>query len=287
MSRIYKPRTFLTPELKRKIVDFYKQGNNKLKCCSEFNVCDASVDKSLKEFYPNRPRRRKYYFNERYFENIDTEAKAYFLGLMVADGTVRPDGTVSIGLQGSDIYILEKLKEEVEFTGNLRMTVMKSGKDFGTLFLCSPIMAKDLAKYGCIPKKSHFTYFPDIPDNLQHHFIRGVFDGDGWCCVNDTTSPVFGVIGNIDLIGRIQDILVQKCNLENKTKLRTDKRNNTPNIVSLCFGGRRNLRRIRNYLYQDATFFLTRKKEKMDSIIPFEPPAKPRCALCDRISTSV
>ena len=29
---------------------------------------------------------RKYKFNENFFESIDTEAKAYFLGLLYADG---------------------------------------------------------------------------------------------------------------------------------------------------------------------------------------------------------
>lgn len=31
---------------------------------------------------------RKHFFNERYFENIDTEEKAYWLGFISADGCI-------------------------------------------------------------------------------------------------------------------------------------------------------------------------------------------------------
>ena len=73
-------------------------------------------------------------YDENYFENIDTPAKAYFLGLMYADGYIshtnyiRKDGTIricyimSISLQEKDKTILEKFREELKRSNNLLYT---------------------------------------------------------------------------------------------------------------------------------------------------------------------
>ena len=51
---------------------------------------------------------RKYSFDEHYFDNIDNEHKAYWLGLLMADGYNHETKTcVSLRLQGQDREILE------------------------------------------------------------------------------------------------------------------------------------------------------------------------------------
>ena len=61
---------------------------------------------------------RKYNFNEHYFDNIDTEHKAYWLGFLYADGN-NSNYTISIVLQERDKYILDKFKEDVRYNGEL------------------------------------------------------------------------------------------------------------------------------------------------------------------------
>ena len=57
----------------------------------------------------------KYSVNDNYFENIDSEDKAYFLGFMMADGNLSKGQhteeyiRVNLHLQVSDIEILEKV----------------------------------------------------------------------------------------------------------------------------------------------------------------------------------
>ena len=93
----------------------------------------------------------------------------------------------------------------------------------------------------------------------------------------------FGIIGNILLISKIQQILILNCDLP-QTSLQIDKRHNTPNIVTVGYGGTNQICRIRNYLYTNATFFLQRKYDKMFSIVPFQLPEKPPCSVCGRPS---
>lgn len=53
---------------------------------------------------------RKYKLNENYFDKIDIEEKAYFLGLLYADGyifTLRSNKYVRLQLQKIDKHILE------------------------------------------------------------------------------------------------------------------------------------------------------------------------------------
>ena len=54
--------------------------------------------------------KRKLKFNENYFEKIDSEQKAYFLGLFYADSCVHAKcNSTSISLQKKDINILKSL----------------------------------------------------------------------------------------------------------------------------------------------------------------------------------
>ena len=61
--------------------------------------------------------RKKRLFDSRYFKDIDTKEKAYWLGLLYADGWVvcnKDNGNyeVSIELQRDDRYVLERLNND-------------------------------------------------------------------------------------------------------------------------------------------------------------------------------
>lgn len=121
--------------------------------------------------------KRVYNFNDDYFETIDTEDKAYFLGLLFADGNVyTARNRVQITLANEDIYILNAFANCIKYTGKLYIDREKYSK----LILPSSKMCTDLTKLGCTPNKSLTLQFPtEVPSHLMHHFIRGCFDGDG------------------------------------------------------------------------------------------------------------
>ena len=80
----------ITEELKQEIIKFYKSRPMAMKAvCEKFSLSSPTVGKILKDI----PKYSKAsIFNpeldEKFFSVIDTEEKAYFLGLLISDGNV-------------------------------------------------------------------------------------------------------------------------------------------------------------------------------------------------------
>ena len=219
---------------------------------------------------------KKYTFNERYFDSIDNEHKAYWLGLFMADGyNHESKSCVAIRLQLEDKQILEKLKEELNYTGPIyeftRLTrVNKLNRRYCELYLCSPIFSESLSKIGCIQGKTYLLQFPNLRTDLIQHFIRGYFDGDG--CLSITprkdrkpNSKVyqFNITGKAEFIQKIQEHLCNNCQLTKTTIAGSS--NNFAKIIH--WSGKNVVTRIMNYLYQNSTIYLERKHNKYLELI--------------------
>ena len=131
--------------------------------------------------HENAARRDKIIFNEKYFDIIDTEIKAYFLGLIYADGYITTSKkdyyTFGIALKESDRHILELLKEELKWPRDLYYS--KNTKSYKLVLSTKPIVMA-LLKLGVKFNKSYKELsIPKIDKKLLPCFIKGVFDGDG------------------------------------------------------------------------------------------------------------
>lgn len=129
--------------------------------------------------------------NHDIFENIDTEQKAYWLGMLYADGYIKTRKNINsiqicLGLKILDSYHVEKFSKFVESSLPLKTRSTKLGTDQAMVAVSSVKMGKDLIRHGCVPRKSLILKPPTkttLPDNLNRHFIRGFFDGDGCICI--------------------------------------------------------------------------------------------------------
>jgi hypothetical protein len=138
--------------------------------------------------------------NINYFENIDTKGKAYFLGLVAADGCVyikknKIKGnrySLTISLKEEDRYILEIFKDELNYKGELKYLPSKkisvnNSKEYTSspgylLLISNKKIVTDLLNLGINNNKSELGFNFDllnIKEDLVSHFIRGYFDGDG------------------------------------------------------------------------------------------------------------
>ena len=130
--------------------------------------------------------KRIYTLNEDYFENIDNEYKAYMLGFIYADGNIQKDkNRLRITLKHDDIKILETFKDQLNYSGDIKVRELKSktrdtkGYIIAELSIMSKKLIQDLNKHGVFPNKTFSINYPNIPKHLDKHFIRGFFDGDG------------------------------------------------------------------------------------------------------------
>lgn len=131
--------------------------------------------------------KRKKPVNEKYFSNIDSVNKAWLMGFLMADGTIRKDkNEIKIGLSSVDREILEKIKEEVNISRDILDTVTQKGFYVSELTWSSKQQKEDLAKYGIVNNKTYLEVrLPDFNDEkLILAFILGYFDGDGSFSVN-------------------------------------------------------------------------------------------------------
>lgn len=209
--------------------------------------------------------KRKIFFDFDFFQNIDTESKAYFLGLMFSDGTVSRNKNYSvISLQEEDVDILEKFKEYTKFTGDLLYIVReKPRKNMYRITFGSRIFSSHLIRNGCFYKKSLILKFPShIPRHLIRHFIRGYFDGDGCLGVYNKNIKM-SFISSKDFIFGLKSFFESWGFNIGSIGIK----NNAKNTYCLQFGGNKSCKKILDFMYKDATICLNRKKEKMETIL--------------------
>jgi len=206
---------------------------------------------------------RKYSLNEDFFEIIDTEEKAYWLGFIAADGDIcsgRP--RMGLALAIKDKERVELFRDHIEATNPIYYRETKrNGKSHGNvgIRIRSKKLCKDLIDKGVVPRKSLILKPPkNVPENLIHHWIRGYFDGDG--CV--------------DYYGK-----VRKCDGKRLLRVRITSTKEVLEFIQKKFGSghiydRRprsqvhtfrigsqgDVRGFANFIYRDATVYLERKK---------------------------
>lgn len=209
-------------------------------------------------------RTRKYEINETYFDKIDSEEKAYWLGFLYADGYVTNEGryNVALTLKAEDKSHIEKLQQIICPKQPLhikRSTLDEKEYESYTLNLSSKHMVESLIEKGCTPKKSLTLTFPTfLPKNLERHFMRGYFDGDGGLYVQPERKWFRAyLLGTEDFLNSFQTIISNETGLS-ITKLYHDKRH-SDNTFTLTKGGFNTVRTFMDFLYKDATIYLDRK----------------------------
>ena len=149
-----------------------------------YNCSKSVILNKLKEWnIPRRNRKernRKYTLDRNFFNQIDTKEKAYFLGLLYADGYNREDyGTITINLQENDKEILEKFNQIIHSNCPLRFWKKrkKNHQNQYVLSIHDMDMSMQLSKLGCMKKKSLILKFPteeQVPKYLLWNFIRRI-----------------------------------------------------------------------------------------------------------------
>ena len=230
-------------------------------------ICRALIRNNI-QIRPATENKRKYDIVEDFFETIDTETKAYFLGLMYADGNVKRQDNgdkgndVRIMLHPKDDDILEIFSKEIYgFVKIDKSGGAPDGQKYSSVSVYSQKLRSDLIKQGCTPHKSFDIRFPELfSDDLTRHFIRGYFDGDGSISkpIEDTSSStVVDITSNYEFIIGIHKYINEVVGIKTQ---KTNKR-----VLENGIGGnfqikaKQDIIAFLEYLYRDATIFMKRK----------------------------
>lgn len=278
-----KKRIFTETEIQT-MINMYNDGETYTTISSVIKTRPEKVSSVLKELgYGIRPlnslknynhsiQTRKYFFNENYFETIDTQNKAYWLGFLYADGYVKrhtKDGKIDGGrlvitLKSDDAYILEEFLKEIESNDIARNRQLKQGDKIycqSSIYLNSVKLVEDLIANGCIQNKSLVLRRPELNRDLISHFIRGYFDGDG--CVQfypQRYAYCYSILGTKDVLTYI----IESANLTHYN-IRNAKSNSE--CLELRIFSKNELIRFHNYIYDNKTTFLKRKYDKSKSMM--------------------
>jgi intein/homing endonuclease len=198
---------------------------------------------------------RKYSLNENYFDEIDTEEKAYILGFLYADGNVsKKKYTIQISQSIKDGDILDKISSNSSTPIKIYKNSFK--RNYKLFSINSKHMVLKLRELGLNPAKTFTITYPKwIKLNLQRHFIRGYFDGDG-CIYYNNKRLEFILVGRLNFIQNIQNILMKECDLK-QIKIRKER-----NVYRLNYCGNIQCLRIFDWLYKNSNIYLERKYNK-------------------------
>lgn len=231
--------------------------------------------------------KRYYKLNEDYFNVIDTEAKAYWLGYIYADGGITIGRPWVVQLQSKDKWFLDNIKSAMQAENPIKNITNGSGFTPGTkhyrLNLYSKKLSTTLFNWKGISEEINM---PNIDKHLKRHFIRGFFDGDGsvytWQKKGVTKHKGYtykladgtkkfvpynipreypysyeAIECDIICCNNMQEDIVELLKLANiKTRIKKSKSEHMNYVVVT---NKPAVKRFYEYLYTDATIYLPRK----------------------------
>lgn len=259
---------------------YYNKENLKMSFSDMSKKCGVSkraFSRVLSEYNIDTKIKRRYKIkNETYFDNIDTEIKAYFVGLLFADGYNGHNNEISISLKNCEntknifqIFLNEIGAENLEIVQFSVSSGYKTKNTFLKISFSNKYINESLKKIGMSDHKelSRKNIPTDvIKNNLENHFIRGLFDGDGsYTLINENVKlkyenkivkkPYISFLSNEKLLLEIKEIFHEHLDT-NDVMIRSS--TNSNKISELRYKGKQ-VNKILDFLYNNATIYLTHK----------------------------
>jgi hypothetical protein len=242
------------------VLEQYELLKNIHKVAEYFNVSITPIKRILKSNGFELTNRR-YEVNHHYFDEIDTEEKAYWLGFLYADGYIRErNGSDSLEMKLSvkDKHHLEKFRESIGSNHKIVNAVSKVKYDWGDsishmcwLSMYSGQLVESIKSQGFHSRKTFTIERPNIDKKLIHHFIRGYFDGDGTFRFVEKKRSGTGFACASE---KFREFIINEL-YDNDIKIKYY------GGIHLYIQNKVDNNKFYNYIYNNATIYLERKKE--------------------------
>jgi hypothetical protein len=270
-----RPTNEMTAEEIAEAASLYATGLTTGEVGERLGRAQGCIWSNLNRHYPevlrtNSEANRDYPTRDDYFSVIDTEEKAYWLGMLGADAAIdNKKNCLSLKLQAGDRHLVERLRDAISPT---RPTLDTGSYLKGEYFpqvkveIPSRQLVTDLAKYGVTARKS-LAHVPwNAPEEWQAAYFRGLVDGDGcWRHQSGETSGHY-----VDLLGTPATVdafaafvarrlgNVPFCRFPHHT---------TDGLFKVVFSRTATVQAIARILYDGATIYLQRKRAVADYIL--------------------
>lgn len=254
ISNLYIPKRAYWNDKEDAVVKYLYSGTNIKEVAAALpQYTEKAVQHRIDKLGLRKKKYNKTIVNDNFFSSIDCIEKAYLLGYFVADGWLNGRGN-EFGIVSKDCEHLRLLCRHLDYNGLLRF---RKHSGCYELRIYSTHMVNDLILLGYNHQKSNTAHYPTISSELDSHFIRGVFDGDG--CISRTRNGKngkwaidFGILGTQQLLTGISVRLPEKLTV-------CHKKNNLYEIGTSYDKARR----ILEWIYQDSeSLRLDRKYER-------------------------
>jgi hypothetical protein len=246
------------------VVNQYVLLKNIHKVAKHFKVSSTTISRIIKSNGIELTNRR-YDVNHNYFDNIDNEEKAYWLGFIYADGYIRErksGNSLEIKLSIKDVDHLNKFKKCIESNHLIKESYSKvkykggiSTSHMVHLAMYSTKLVNSVKSVGIHSRKTFTIGRPNIDDDLIPHFIRGYFDGDGSFSFNP--EKYINKTQIVSASDEFKKFIIDELS-KNNIKI------NLYSEIKLQIQNKMDNLKFYNYIYQNAKIYLNRKKEKYE-----------------------
>lgn len=255
------PTRLFTDSQEAEIARRYLAGESLRAMAREFGTAHHVLSGSLRRQSVTQrdaaERNRLYSLNAHAFDVIDSEAAAYWLGFLFADGNVSRR-TVALSLKGADSEHVRRFGQFLQAEHVVRASISATGHGVATIQVTDLHLTDRLRELGIETHRPRpLLSLESVPGELQHHWIRGFFDGNGsiklsasagFCGKKPTLEAVREIVSPI--VGRTGSLYAHS---------------KSP-VWYLSYAGRLSCNALAAYLYQDATVFLDRKRHRFESL---------------------
>lgn len=238
---------------------FSKNKDLSIAQCSKDIHMDRATLRALLKRKNVHEKRNKRKINSNFFENIDTEEKAYWLGFLSADGHIGKErNSIKLALSKKDEEHVKKFKESIQSEHDIR--TYKTGGYSETAMSAEIVigdakMHSDLYNLGLRNLKQNHLLPTKVPNSLIRHYIRGIFDGDGWFTLTDKTREIgFGM--NRPILEFVNKKIVESLNIKSRSI------KDYKNIARYRINDKLDIKKILDWFYKDSSVYLDRKYNK-------------------------
>lgn len=248
---------------------YYQNGESIIEVAKHLNINYATAWARLKLAGVVSKKKKPVYSNtliKDYFKDINCYHKAYFLGLIKADGYIDHNrNRFALRLQEKDKVVLQRFCDALNLSQERLNTIVynKDRKDYSDNRQNNIELA--------ITHNEFVSYFKDvkyesildrIPEDFCYDFIRGYFDGDGSINYRDLskrqyTANIMGSPNDDHMLQYIKKYFPDfKQYIDNRSNLPLLQTSNKKLILDFA-----------NKVYANSLIYLPRKKEKFDMIL--------------------